>query len=747
MGDLEPTGSSSHAASPLPEGVLAAHSPNADGEWHLLSDHLRGTADRAGRFAEPFDSAAVGELVGRLHDVGKADPDWQAYLRRAAAGEQAERVPHKVAGAHLVNDLGRGLLAGVIEGHHGGLRWHTELHQTVLASGPTPGECAAIDQLRSSVAPARIDVRPPDWAISSRPDDPAAKLECELWLRMVFSALVDADYLDTEAHFHAMQAAARGLPGAVGIAALAERFYDRRAAEVQARRDDPVADARGEVFAAVVAQAGAPQGWFELTAPTGSGKTITALGFALEHARAHGLRRVVTAVPFVSVTEQVAAVYRRLLDEADSPAVVEHHSGMRPGTEDQEDQIGSGLWARLATENWDAPVVVTTTVQLLESLFQNRPSKVRKLHRLARSVIVIDEAQSIPWRLLEPTLAVVRSLVRHYGCSVVLCTATQPPFHRVAPPHDVERVELLRSGPRFPAQRVRAVVDVQPASHDAVVGRALSAAEEHCGQGLVVANTIADAASMARLARGITGMEYLSTRLCPAHRRDVLRRVITRLDAGEPCLVFSTQLVEAGIDVDFPFALRIVGPLPSIVQVAGRVNRHGRHEIGRLLVAELADGKLPPDEYKIGAKITLDLLRRNHDPLASDTLEIYYDRFLDQVRDKLDALDIQGSREHLNFPRVAKDYEMIADDTVGVLVPYSDFDAHKLQVPEHSGERRRLARILQPYVVSLRQKEFKNALKNEQVRSVADGWLYAWSGGYDQRFGLVSEGATEAMIW
>lgn len=369
--------------------VLAAHSRNDSGLWHSLADHLVGTGRRAGAFGEAFGSADACRLVGELHDLGKADPAWQRYLAAADAGNKLSTVDHKHAGAFLCTTWGLGTFAPVIVGHHGGIPDATDVGSR-MGNEPTVGQQAAIDHVETLglTRPEAQALIPPQFRPGSRADAVGMR-RMEFWLRMVFSALVDADRLDTEEHF-------RGgrweFPQPLGLSALDDRCEARRKLTLAERQHDPVTPARTAMFGEVTSKASAPPGWFELTAPTGSGKTIAALAFALRHANVNRLRRVVTAVPFVSVTEQVANVYRTLLDDGPgAPVVLEHHTGVFARGESQS---GTGLWSRLAAENWDATVIVTTTVQLLESLFGNNPSRTRKLHRLARSVIVLDEVQS-----------------------------------------------------------------------------------------------------------------------------------------------------------------------------------------------------------------------------------------------------------------------------------------------------------------------------------------------------------------
>jgi CRISPR-associated endonuclease/helicase Cas3 len=705
----------------------------------MLAVHLAETGERAGEFGEAFGSADACRLVGELHDLGKADPAWQRYLEAAAAGRQSPKVDHKHAGAFVCNEWGISLLAFVIAGHHGGLPNAADL-KSKLSARPTDGQYAAIESVKAlgitRPDPSKVM---PRWFPRASKSETADIRRLEFWLRMVFSALIDADRLDTQAHF---QPNSRGPSPEGQLSDLAARCDERHSIAVAERRHDPVARAREEMFAEVMSKAVEPPGWFELTAPTGSGKTIAALSFALRHGVANGHRRVVTAVPFISVTEQVARVYRGLLeDKSGRPVVLEHHSAV--GTQ-SEAQAGAGLRSRLATENWDARVIVTTTVQLLESLFDNNPSRARKLHRLARSVLILDEVQSLPWRLLEPTLEVLRELVRSYGCSVVLSTATQPPFSRVGSIEGLERGQLVRPHWFKVFDRTDREVVREPVSWDELASRVAVESDRHGGQCLVVLNTIADAREVCSRLTGRPGLIHLSSRLCPAHRVDVLNSVQARLRHGEPCTLVSTQVVEAGIDVDFPVAIRAYGPLPAVAQVAGRVNRHGLRDRGKLVVLYPEDGKVPPDEYKIGTQITRDLMRSGADPLAAETLEIYYDKLIHATSDKLDNLHIQRERELLNFRTVAERYRVIADETVPVLVRYAHFDPMQKGIPDEPIRRRALLREWQPYTVSLRTRELDRCGDLIEER---DGGVRVWHGPYDPVFGLSVSTETEALIW
>ena len=368
---------------------------------------------------------------------------------------------------------------------------------------------------------------------------------------MVFSCLIDADRLDTERHFDQRRSDER--KGQVDLDTMADRFERRLAESLVARASDPVTALRVTIRESVVAKAAAAsRGFFTLTSPTGSGKTLTALAAALAHARRHGLGQVVVAVPFISVTEQVAGVYRDLVDDA-GDAVLEHHSAVNA---DDDHQGLAAIRSRLAQENWDVPLTVTTTVRLLESLLSNRPSECRRLHRLANSVIVIDEAQSIPWRLLDAASVVLAQLVEDFGATVILMTATQPPFDQLPAfaGSDTQPVELLADHVTYfdAFRHANAVVLPGTISWEELAANIVERSGETDRQALVVLNTIADAETVFGLVRHQPTALLLSSRLCPAHRRRVLSEATGRLAAGEPILLVSTQLIEAGVDIDFP---------------------------------------------------------------------------------------------------------------------------------------------------------------------------------------------------
>jgi len=710
-----------------------AHSANGDGERHGWVAHAEGTANLAAEFAGEFGMAETGRLLGLWHDVGKHAGDWQNYLVRSEAGKarRGSGPDHKAAGAVIANKRLGEYFALVLHGHHGGLSRREDVKGALGDQRAERGEALqrarkeAVSLLGNRFRPAP-DFTPPRNIAGTR-------IETDLLLRMLFSCLVDADWLDTEAHFDPERRRARANAGP-DIAELWRRFEDdQRRFEGEA---GPVNEARDAIYRSCLDAAGQPPGFFRLTVPTGGGKTRSGMAFALRHAMRHGQRRVIVAVPFTSITEQTARVCRDIFGRADdaSPAVLEHHSNA-----DDPPGAGGKTWAKLAAENWDAPVVVTTTVQLFESLFARLPGRMRKLHRLANSVLILDEAQALPRKHLAPILDVLRGLASHYGTTVVLSTATQPAFEVVPEFAGVDAREIVPRPERWfgTLRRVEYERPAEPLAWGEVAGRMRAGPR---GQALAVVNTRRDALALlgALEADGERGALHLSTLLCGEHRVTVLKEVSRRLEAGEPCLLVSTQVVEAGVDLDFPFVLRAVAPLDSIVQAAGRCNRNGRMpEPGRVVVFEPAEpSPLPPGygQARQQGEIALESLGAGGRPDDLDVQRRYFERL---IRDtETDGEGVQALRERFDFPGVARRFRMI-DSTIPVVVRYDD----EARVEELIGRAREAARAgrsdfaarreLQRYVVPFYDPQRRRY--DLRLREIGGLGVYEWRGDYDGR--------------
>ena len=702
-----------------------AHSVNEAGKPHGLVEHLRAVAEIAREFAKPFGGDEAAYYSGLWHDIGKFDTEFQRYLH----GGRPHGPDHKGAGTKLAcQHLGPAGL--VIQGHHGGLKAAAALRGWVAEKGEARAAIQALETARQTIPDLepRKKLKPPNFAAK----DP---VNAELWLRMVFSAVVDADYLDTERHFNPGKADVRKTDPTLEV--LWERFQERHRENTR-EATGLVNEIRSEIYQACLDAAPNPTGVFRLTVPTGGGKTLSAMGFALRHATAHGMKQVIVATPFTSITQQTASVYREYLErnEEDSSLVLEHHSMAEP--EEQDDYEGGSIWQKLAAENWDAPVVVTTTVQLFQSLFSNRTSATRKLHRLAESVIILDEAQTLPPNLLAPILDTLKELTENYGTTVVLSTATQPALQAIKAFADVAPKEIVPNFEKHFQTLKRVNYDWKTESPTSWEEVAETLRGSH--QALAVVNTRKDALNLLE-ALGDDDAFHLSTLLCGIHRQRVIREIRDRLAKGSICRVVSTQVVEAGVDLDFPLVMRAVGPLDSIIQAAGRCNRSGLLESGRVVIFSPLDSRPPPGHYTTATQQTMSLLSAGPLDLDDqDTITTYFQRVFSISDD--DARQIQNVRRELNYPEVANRFRMVEDDTVDVIVPnYGEPEERRMveatldKLRNGTPEARFLLRRVRPWTLQVYRSQVASNERSGLMAQVMPG-VYEWLGGYDPVTGI-----------
>lgn len=688
-----------------------AHSPKNSSPdcWHDLRDHLEGTAARAEQFASSF-APGWGRLAGLWHDAGKYQAAFQRHIGVDPDAHCNGRVDHSSVGALIARERGAHPLAIVIAGHHGGLR-------DIEAVRERLGRCQdLLNEARRGGLPELVENQvvpaPPAWIGSD-------KGKLAFWTRFVFSALTDADFLDTERFYEGVE---RQL-GAPPIAALRDRldaFIDGLAAQ---KEGSAVNEMRSRVLRDCRAAAELPPGVFTLTVPTGGGKTLASLAFALRHAAKHDLRRVIVVIPYTSIIEQTAKVYREALGPE---AIIEHHSSLDPDRETARN--------RLASENWDAPVVVTTSVQFFESVYANRPSRCRKLHRIANSAVVFDEVQTFPPRLLKPIESALGQLVSHYGVTTVFCTATQTTL--TLPPAR-EIVKNVRG--EFAAVEERCKV-LLPESREPVTWESLTQELRRHGSVLAIVDRRADAERLARLVGD--GCIHLSARMCAAHRSVALDEIKWRLRAGRPCRVVATQLVEAGVDVDFPEVYRAMAGADSLAQAAGRCNREGRLSSGRLHV--FIAPTQPPRDLR-PARQTAEMLW-NRGLLDLENPDLFPEYFRQLYSVLPDDPGVLAAERGLCFEESARKFRMIDDDgTIAVVAPYG---AAAYRVADiRNGLTRTGLRRLQPFLVGLYKQEVEQLLNAGALEELDDG-LYCTVVGferiYDQWFGFSWQGTPAA---
>ena len=689
--------------------VFYGHSAQGrdEADWQLLSEHLLAVARIARGAADAFGAGTLAECAGLLHDLGKYTHEFQARLKGSP-----ERVDHSTWGARLALErypsVGY-LLAYAIAGHHAG-----------LANGKGEGRRASLQERLAAALP-RLQ---PEWEgempvpgklpmpdfLRLHPDRPMFQLA--FLVRMLFSCLVDADYLDTEAYYKRIEGGPvlRPEPGSHPTLPDLRAALDHHLGGFSA--DGPVNRIRAEILQHVRAQAGQAPGLFSLTVPTGGGKTLASLAFALDHAIRQGQRRVIFVIPFTSIVEQNAAVFRQALGPWGEVAVLEHHSAFADdpdASKEARDKIC------LAMENWDAPIIVTTAVQFFESLFADRPSRCRKLHNITNSVVVLDEAQTMPLQVLRPCVATLDELARNYRSSVVLCTATQPALKAADQAAGLEgfeggfeNVRELAPDPAQLFERLKRVTVRQVGClDDATLLHQLRERE----QVLCIVNNRRHARALYQGLADLEGAYHLTTLMCAAHRSQVLATVRAALAQGQPCRLISTALIEAGVDVAFPTVYRAEAGLDSIAQAAGRCNREGRWtaEASEVRIFSNAndDWKAPPELSQF-AEVTREVLRHHQgDPLDPVAIARYFRRLYWQKGDgALDASNLMGvlkkSRiDSLPMDTLAEQFKMIDSVQMPVIIPFDGEAKSALRDLQFAEGLQGISRRLQRYLVQV----------------------------------------------
>lgn len=722
--------------------MIAHVRKNEDGTWaepQSLMEHLEGTAKRAQCNAAKFASGEWGKALGLNHDTGKGRVVWQEYLvDKSGYGYDEDvhlegksgKILHAIYGARLAEEVfGKGIgriLAYGIAGHHAGLPdWSSAEgagqasleFQEKQAKGWEEIDPSLVEMLRALPA-----LKPP-WNFASG-------LDFSLWIRMLYSCLVDADFLDTEAYMDRGKHEQR--ENFCSIKELSDKFNQYLTENFSLDKVPPekkeISETRTDIRNKCVQMAEEPQGIFSLSVPTGGGKTLSTLAFGLKHAMKHNLQRIIYVIPYTSILEQNADVFRKAVG---ADQVVEHHSSL------DIDEVSTQ--ARLAAENWDAPIMVTTSVQFFESLFAAKPSRCRKLHNIAKSVVILDEAQLLPAEFLEPILETMQLLTEHYHVTFVISTATQPAFgerkdfkglkniREIMGPNDEVRklyASLKRNTVIFP-ENIRT-----PSSWEKI-----AAELTQYGQVLCV---VSDRKSCRELYRLMPkGTIHLSGLMCGQHRSQVIEKIKRKLENKEPVRVISTQLVEAGVDFDFPVVYRALAGLDSIIQAAGRCNREGILEMGKVVIF-VPPRKAPVGILRKAAESAAGMVSSGVDPLAYDVFERYFSELYWKVKplDKYDIcrlLDPQanGMQEcSIYFRTAAEKFKIIDDSQIKTIFVRYGQENELIDRLKAQGPDRRLLRQLQRYTVNIYNQSFYEMLDRGALEEVYPG-MYALASDID----------------
>ena len=706
------------------------------GEKEHLKEHLLKVANLCSKFAESIGLGDLAYVIGLLHDVGKYSEKFQKKL----LGKSDIRVDHSTAGGQLIYDLiGIQPLAYPIFGHHGGLPNGGSEHDSSTDGtlyGRLKKSIECYDDYKAEINIPKISF--PD--INYLDDD---GITYSLVFRMLFSCLVDADYLETERF---MQSGKVQRDGFDDIDMLYERIsnyikqFDNPQNELNKRRT--------EILSQCSTAAESEKGLFALTVPTGGGKTISSMLFALKHAQKNNLKRVIYVIPYTSIIEQNAKVFKEILGDQN---VIEHHSNVIYSNDEN-----SYNNKHLATENWDAPIIVTTNVQFFESFFSSKPSKCRKLHNVAESVIIFDETQMFPRDFLKPCMSTISNLIYSYNCSAVFCTATQPSLNFLIP-KEIDYQEIVLDKIKLSEDLKRTdIIDSGFVDDEALFDKL-----KNERQALCIVNT-------KRQAQVLYSNEmdnkdewfHLSTLITPNDRRCMLKEIKRRLDSGEPCRLISTSLVEAGVDLDFPTVFRAYAGLDSIIQAAGRCNREGKLKEGeKLRLGEVYIFR-PDEKYNTPSSIKFPLeaflsVKNRFKKLDSlEAIDYYYKSLFHQAGDLLDKSDILGklnknkNQQSYPFRDVEQLFKIISEDTVNIIIPSNEESQKLLSQLKYAGPNRQLIRSISQYCVSIYTNQLTNLKETGCLEQIDESYYYITSLSlYDNSTGLKVNSDSGKNYW
>lgn len=672
--------------------LLAHGATDEHPEGQSIEAHLKGTGELAETFAAEFGAAANGKLCGLAHDIGKYSDEFQLRLRGG------KKVDHATAGAIECFKIKAAFEAVCVIGHHSGLPnvGHKDADTTesqTFFGRKLRAEQGGIPDYRKNwnghIALPQDYFRPSGRGFATA-----------FYIRMLYSCLVDADYIDTETFMNGDAGRGNYEP----LSALCDKLTAYISKWNNPTREIDIL--RQKILNSCIEKASVPRGIFSLTVPTGGGKTVASMAFALNHAAANSMKRIIYAIPYTSIIEQNAKVFRDILGQEN---VVEHHSQVSYELSENADELE--YRSALATENWDAPVIVTTAVQFFESLYANRSSKCRKLHNIANSVIIFDEAQMIPSNNLRPCVAAIAELVRAYNATAVLCTATQPAIDEMLLEYSKKEsvVELCPDvDGMFEKFRRTSFEKEGRLTTDELVSRLESQQQVLC-----IVNTRKFAQEVYE-ALPSEGRFHLSTLMCPVHRKQKLDEIRERLKSGKTCRVVSTSLIEAGVDVDFPRVFREMAGLDSILQAAGRCNREGKRSAESSIVTVFESENKVNKLIAVNRDAAEETVRDWTQPNTTSTIERYFKAYRDFLRNDDKSGVITASEKGISgcglpFEWIAKEFKLIDQNTFAVYIPIGE--GKELVSRLREGERSRgLYRRAGMYSVSVYQNQFDSLI-------------------------------------
>ncbi len=685
-----------------------------------LQEHLQGTAKLAGDFAAAFGKRSLGEFAGGLHDIGKASKEFQARVRNP---NSTETYDHSTAGALEAVKMRQMTAAMCIMGHHSGLldfggQMDKDMDGTVRGRIKKGLEGKIPDYSGWKEAC-------PSLSLPSVPEMDASQTAFGRYMetKFLYSSLVDADFLDTE-EFMNGEPAPRGMGDS--LETLLGRLEDWLNKHGWLEGKTGINGMRSELLRTAAAHGReAERGIYTLTVPTGGGKTVSSLYWALCHGVSHGLDRVIYVIPYMNIIEQTAKKFREILGEEN---VLEHHSNVIYEKDSEEEQDPF----LLASENWDMPVVVTTAVQFFESLFHNKSSRCRKLHNIANSVVIYDEVQMLPASYWTPCIHAMEELSDSFRATQVLCTATQP---AITFPKGTEPEEITKNTKKQFEQLKRVTfVNGGQTSPEELADKLKSHRQALC-----IVNTKRTARRLYELLEGREGCFHLTTMMVPAHREEVLSEIRRRLGDGLPCLVAATSLVEAGVDLDFPHVLREQAGLDSILQAAGRCNRNGKKKPEESIVEVFSLEVKAPDSIRQQVDAARYIMKGDKEWDSLEAIEAYFRFWREKLRgeENLDRKKIMEKAERYAFREIAETFRLIDDDTYTVYIPWREEGKRLLRELRGGKCGRGLFRKLGRYSVNVYEPHYRELLRLGDIELIQGTAVLANEKLYDEHAGLA----------